>query len=88
LWAGARATWGVKGGRWVSVWDGRRQGSWSDHSHLWWHRYGFECTVEENVEVDLPEKEENPHVCRWVEPVPMMCMCLHVVVCDDAHAYY
>lgn len=41
LWAGARATWGVKGGR-----------------------YGFECTVEENVEVDLPEKEENPHVCR------------------------
>lgn len=44
-----------------------------------WRRYGFECTVEENMEVDLPEKEENPHVCRWVEPVPMVFICLCIV---------
>ena len=27
------------------------------------------------MEVDLPEKEENPHVCRWVWPLPVAFVC-------------
>ena len=43
MWAGARATRGVKGGK-----------------------YFYECKVEQNVPVDLPETEPHPNVLRYV----------------------